>query len=433
MRICVIGSGYVGLVTGSCLTGMGHSVTLVDRDGDKIARLKSGEIPIYEPGLADLVGKARGAGLIEYTTNLNEGVKNAGMIFITVDTPCNKDGSANLSRVLQVAEEIGKNIDDFKTIVLKSTVPVGTTRLVNECLQKQRRSQNFELLTNPEFLREGNAVYDFLHPERVIIGTERSSYTKTLTNIYKHICERIIITNWENAELIKYSANAFLAAKISFINEIACVCEEVGADITKVAEGIGYDSRIGPHFLKAGLGYGGSCLPKDVSAMIATGQKAGCEMRLLRSVAQVNSDQRRKFVKKLSKLLPEQTGLAIGVWGLSFKPGTDDIRESPALDVIANLKELGCLIKVYDPVAMPNFKLLHPDLHYCNDLYEAARESEALLILTDWQEFVNADLNKVGSLMKSKVIIDGRNIYESDLMKKFAFKYYSMGRQEIDK
>lgn len=418
----------MGLVTGSCLANLGHEIIFVDHDGEKIARLKAGELPIYEPGLTDMLGLARSAGLIEFTTNLKEGMKNTELIFITVDTPCKEDGSADPARVLQAAEEIGRNIDDFKTIVLKSTVPVGTSRLVKEWLQKQQKSTNFALLTNPEFLREGNAVYDFLHPERIIIGTEQYTYAKTLTNIYNHICERIIITSWENAELIKYSANAFLATKISFINEMACVCEVLGADITKVAEGIGYDSRIGPHFLKAGLGYGGSCLPKDVSAIIATGQKAGCEMRLLRSVAQVNSDQRRKFMKKLSKLLPGRPGITVGVWGLSFKPGTDDIRESPALDLIAHLKSLGCRIKVFDPVSMTNFKLLHPDLHYCGDLYEAIREAEVLLILTDWNEFANTDLNKVGSLMKSKVIIDGRNIFEPDLMRQLAFKYYSIGR-----
>lgn len=418
----------MGLVTGSCLANLGHEIIFVDRDGEKIARLRTGEIPICEPGLTDLIGIARGAGLIEFSTNLKEGMKDADLIFITVDTPCKKDGSADLTRVLQVAEEIGRNLNDFKTIVLKSTVPVGTTRLVNERLQKQQRSLDFALLTNPEFLREGNAVYDFLHPERIIIGTEQYHYAKTLKEIYNHISERIIITSWENAELIKYSANAFLATKISFINEMACVCEEVGADITKVAEGIGCDSRIGPHFLKAGLGYGGSCLPKDVSAIIATGQKAGCEMRLLRSVAQVNSEQRRNFVKKLCKLLPERSDITVGVWGLAFKPGTDDIRESPALEVIEHIKGLGCRIKVFDPVAMPNFKLLHPDLDYCGDLYEATREVEVLLILTDWNEFENADLSKVGNLMKSKVIVDGRNIFEPDLMRQLAFAYHSVGR-----
>lgn len=415
-------------MTGSCLANLGHGIIFADRDVEKIASLKSGEIPIYEPGLNDLLGLAKSADLIEFTTNLKEGVKKADLIFITVDTPCKEDGFADLTRVLQAVEEIGRYIDNFKIIVLKSTVPVGTTRLVKECLDKQQQSINFALLTNPEFLREGNAIYDFLHPERIIIGAEQHSYAKTLTNIYNHICERIIITSWENAELIKYSANAFLATKISFMNEIACVCEEVGADITKVAEGISCDSRIGPHFLKAGLGYGGSCLPKDVSAIIASGQKVGCEMRLLRSVAQVNSDQRRKFMKKLDKLLPERKDITVGVWGLSFKPGTDDIRESPALDVIAHLKSLNCRIKVFDPVAMPNFKLLHPNLHYCDDLYEAVRETEALLILTDWNEFVNADLNKVGSLMKSKMIVDGRNIFEPDLIRQLDFKYYSIGR-----
>jgi len=407
---------------------LGHGIIFVDHDGEKIARLKAGEIPIYEPGLTDLLGLARKASLIEFTTNLKEGMKNSNLIFITVDTPYKEGGSADLTRVLQVVEEIGRNIDDFKTIILKSTVPVGTTRLVKEWLQRLQKNTKFALLTNPEFLREGNAVYDFLHPERIIIGTEQYSNAKALTNIYNQICERIIITSWENAELIKYSANAFLATKISFINEIACLCEVVGADITKVAEGIGCDSRIGPLFLKAGLGYGGSCLPKDVSAIIASGQKAGCEMKLLHSVAQVNSGQRYKFIKKICKLLPKGPDITVGVWGLSFKPGTDDIRESPALDVIAHLKGLGYRIKVYDPVSMPKFKLLHSDLHYCGNLYEAVRKAEALLILTEWKEFANADLNKVGSLMKRKVIFDGRNIFEPDVIEKFAFKYYSIGR-----
>ncbi|OPY56523.1 MAG: UDP-glucose 6-dehydrogenase TuaD [Pelotomaculum sp. PtaU1.Bin035] len=426
--MCVIGSGYVGLVTGSCLARLGHRIIFVDHDGKKMARLKAGEVPIYEPGLTDLLGFAGSTGLIEFTTSLREGVENADLIFITVNTPCKEDGSADLAGVMQVVEEISNCINDFKTIILKSTVPVGTTRLIKEWLEKRQKSQYFTLLTNPEFLREGNAVYDFLHPERIIIGTEQNSKAKTLANIYNQICEHIIITSWENAELIKYSSNAFLATKISFINEIACLCEKVGADITKVTEGIGCDSRIGPHFLKAGLGYGGSCLPKDVSAIIATGQKTGCEMRLLRSVAQVNSNQRRNFVKRLYELLPRRPDITVGVWGLSFKPGTDDIRESPALDVIAHLKGLGCRIKVFDPVSMSNFKLTHPDLHYCGDLYEAVHEAEALLILTDWNEFANADLNKVGSLMKSKVIVDGRNIFEPDLVRQLAFKYFSIGR-----
>jgi UDPglucose 6-dehydrogenase len=428
VQICVIGAGYVGLVAGTCLANFGHKVVLVDRDQEKVTCLKSGGIPIFEPGLAEAVAQAKLAEKIGFTSRLEEGMNGAELVFVAVDTPNRADGSADLSRVLQVAREISQYLNNFKTIILKSTVPVGGTRLFKETLLGQQKGHNFALLTNPEFLREGSAIYDFLYPDRVIIGTERTSEARILADIYEPISKRIVITTWENAELIKYASNAFLATKISFINEIAGICEKVGGDINKVAEGIGYDSRIGPQFLKAGVGYGGSCLPKDIKSLIATGKQLGCEMNLLQSVVRVNLKQRHNLLQKLFELLPVKPGLTIGIWGLSFKPDTDDIRESPALDIVQCLKEVGCRIKAFDPVAMPNFKRIHPDLDYGQDPYETVQGVEALLILTEWKEFMNINLNQVKNLMTGQIIIDGRNIFDPQLMKQQGFTYCSVGR-----
>ncbi|WP_456341916.1 UDP-glucose dehydrogenase family protein [Thermovibrio sp.] len=437
-RIAVIGTGYVGLVSGACFAYLGHKVIGLDIDREKIERLKRGEVPIYEPGLDRILSKALKDGNIEFTTDYGYAVKNADFIFIAVGTPSREDGSADLSFVesayRSIAEHIGDN--DFKVIVNKSTVPVGTGRWAKEFIAGLLRERGvkepekrFEVVSNPEFLREGKAVEDFMKPDRVVVGADNREVAGFVASLYEKLQPPILITDLPTAEMIKYASNAFLATKISFINEIANVCERLGADVTVVARGMGLDHRISPHFLRAGCGFGGSCFPKDVKALIHTARSVGEEPRLLSSVIEVNERQKLRPVEKLLKHIPELRGRKVAVWGLAFKPETDDMREAPSIPIIRELLKRGAEVVAYDPVATGNAKrvfereLSTGKLRFASDKYEALKGVDALILVTEWEEFRDVDFDK----LKGKVVIDGRNLWEPSIMREFC-TYESIGR-----
>ncbi len=437
-RIAVIGTGYVGLVSGACFAYLGHKVIGLDIDREKIERLKRGEVPIYEPGLDRILSKALKDGNIEFTTDYGYAVKNADFIFIAVGTPSREDGSADLSFVesayRSIAEHIGDN--DFKVIVNKSTVPVGTGRWAKEFIAGLLRERGvkepekrFEVVSNPEFLREGKAVEDFMKPDRVVVGADNREVAGFVASLYEKLQPPILITDLPTAEMIKYASNAFLATKISFINEIANVCERLGADVTVVARGMGLDHRISPHFLRAGCGFGGSCFPKDVKALIHTARSVGEEPRLLSSVIEVNERQKLRPVEKLLKHIPELRGRKVAVWGLAFKPETDDMREAPSIPIIRELLKRGAEVVAYDPVATGNAKrvfereLSTGKLRFASDKYEALKGADALILVTEWEEFRDVDFDK----LKGKVVIDGRNLWEPSIMREFC-TYESIGR-----
>ena len=430
MNICVIGTGYVGLVAGTCLANLGNDVICVDKDEDKISNLKKGLIPIYEPELHALVERNSKENRLKFTTDLKSAVEKSDIVFIAVGTPSNKTGGVDLSFVESVADEIGKSMNNYKVIVDKSTVPVGTAEKVKEII-RNHYDKEFDVVSNPEFLREGAAVRDFFNPDRIILGVESRKAEELMRSIYKsveRVSKPIFVTDVKNAELIKYSSNAFLATKISFINEISRLCEKVGANITEVAKGMGLDERIGPRFLHAGIGYGGSCFPKDVKALINTAKESGMNLKILESVEEVNSSQRLLVIPKIKKLLGDVKGKTISIWGLSFKPKTDDIREAPAMTIINELKKMGAKIKVFDPVAMESAKGLLDDVQFTKNPYETVEDADCLVIATEWDEFRNLDMDKVRKLMKSPNIVDGRNIYNPKDMKKQGLNYVSMGR-----
>ncbi len=434
MHIAVIGTGYVGLVSGAGLADFGLTVTCVDKDKEKIEILKKGIVPFYEPGLEDLVKKNLKAGRLRFTHKLEEAVKNSLVIFICVGTPSNFDGSADLSQIKEVALSLAEIIDDYKVIVTKSTVPIGTNRWIKSLIDTYKKVQvEVDVISNPEFLREGSAVEDFMHPDRVIIGGESSHALAIIKDIYRplYLAETpFIITNLETAELIKYASNAFLALKISFINEIANFCEKVGADVTVVAKGIGLDPRIGSKFLNPGPGFGGSCLPKDVKALIHQGKTLGSPFKILEAVWEVNEKQKLKAIEKLEALLGELNNKTIGILGLSFKPNTSDVRESPSLVIVSVLLEKGAKVKVYDPVAMEEFKknIGNLEITYSSNPLECATSVDALLILTEWNEFRFLDLTQIKKVMKKPIIIDMRNIYEPSTVKNLGFVYSGVGR-----
>jgi len=434
MHIAVIGTGYVGLVSGAGLADFGMKVTCVDIDEEKIKKLKKGEIPFYEPGLEDLVRKNLKAGRLDFTTDFAKAVKNSLVIFICVGTPSLPDGSADLSQIKEVALKLAETIDDYKVIVTKSTVPVGTNRWIKELIDKNKKTDAaVDVISNPEFLREGNAVEDFMHPDRVIIGGESAYAIAIIKDIYRplYLSETpFIITNLETAELIKYASNAFLATKISFINEIANFCEKVGADVTVVAKGMGLDPRIGPKFLNPGPGFGGSCFPKDVKALISQGKQVSSPFRILEAVLEVNEKQKLRAITKLESFISDLKGKTIAVLGLSFKPNTSDVRESPALTVIPALLERGAKVKAYDPVAIEEFKRAVKNLpiEYATSAEEAVKDAHAVIILTEWNEFRFLDLAKIKKLMKTPILIDMRNIYEPEVVKKLGFSYSGVGR-----
>ena len=432
MQITVLGTGYVGLVAGACLADMGNNVICVDNNEQKLAQLKAGIIPIYEPGLEELVKSNAVENRLKFSSDLDSAVKNSDVCFIAVGTPQGEDGSCDLQYVLTVAEQIAKAMNGYKVIVDKSTVPVGTAEKITELI-KQHTAHPFDVVSNPEFLKQGNAVDDFLHPDRVVIGSNSDKATSIMQEIYSPFFRtgnRVIVMDVKSAEMTKYAANSFLATKISFMNEIANLCEKVGADAEMVRIGMSTDSRIGNKFLFPGLGYGGSCFPKDVKALIKTGAENGCEMSIVKSADEMNKKQRYNFTSKITEYFGEDlTSKTIAVWGLAFKPKTDDMREAPAITIINSLLEKGAKIKAFDPKAVETAKVIFADkIEYSKNAYDAVEKAEALLLLTEWNEFRRPDFEKIKSTMKNPVIFDGRNQYDPKRLQEKGFKYYCIGK-----
>ncbi len=443
MKIAVIGAGHVGLVTGACFAELGHDVICVDHDKKKLQVLKGGNIPFYEPGLDKLVYTNHIEGRLSFSGDTIGAVLASQIIFICVSTPSRKTGEVDMSAVKKTASQIAKALNGYKLVVEKSTVPVETGEWILKTLNKQApKGVRFDVASNPEFLREGAAIHDFIHPDRIIIGVSSQRAASELVQLYSPLNAPILITDIKSAELIKHASNSFLATKISFANMLANLCEKTGADVVKVAKGIGLDKRIGEDFLKAGIGYGGSCFPKDMSAFIHIGKKSGCNFKLLEEVRNINTERRAHFIKRIEKALEDpptpmlhrskQAGFAgktIAVWGLSFKPETDDIREAPAIYIIEELlKRKVKNIRAFDPKTMDNMKKIFPSIIYVNSPYEAIKGADALLILTEWKDFRNPDLLKIKSLLKRPIIADGRNLYDPNKMKRMGFKYIPVGR-----
>ncbi|WP_424962879.1 UDP-glucose dehydrogenase family protein [Ekhidna sp.] len=436
MKIAVVGTGYVGLVTGTCFAETGNHVTCIDIDEKKVEKLRNKQITIYEPGLEALFERNVRQGRLEFTTSLEDGIKGAKIIFLALPTPPGEDGSADLQYVLKVAEDLGPMLEDFTVIVDKSTVPVGTAEKVTAKV-KEGAKVDFEVVSNPEFLREGVAVDDFMKPDRVVIGAESEKSIKLMEQLYAPFVRQgnpIIFMDVRSAELTKYAANSFLATKITFMNEIANLCELMGADVDKVRKGIGTDSRIGNRFLFAGIGYGGSCFPKDVQALAKSSSEVDYDFKILNSVMSVNTNQKQKLVTPLKEYFNgDLSGKTIAVWGLAFKPYTDDIREAPALENIKTLLSLGADVKAYDPEAMENVKgVFGDDIYFANDQYDALENADALMIMTEWPIFRTPEFEKISGALKNKVIFDGRNLYDLNQMKELGFEYHSVGRKIVN-
>ncbi|HEX6513502.1 MAG TPA: UDP-glucose/GDP-mannose dehydrogenase family protein [Chloroflexota bacterium] len=429
-RICVIGTGYVGLVTGTCFAELGNQVACVDIDETKIKLLRSGSIPIYEPGLFELVQRNTAMGRLCFTTSYAEGMRDAEFVFIAVNTPPSANGGgADLSFVQAAATSIAKHLDHDLIIVNKSTVPIGTGDLVAQMVEQERRTDaQFSVVSNPEFLREGTAVTDCLNPDRVVLGAMDGAAAEAVASLYLPLRCPIIITDLATAEMIKYASNAMLAARISFINEMAAICEALGADVKQVAVGMGYDKRIGSSFLEAGLGYGGSCFPKDVKALMHMALTHGCHPQLLQAVEDINNDQRQRAVDKLRQELGSLAGKTVGVLGLAFKPNTDDMREAASVDIVRMLQADGAHVKAYDPVAMQVARLFLPGLEYCASAYETAEDADGLLVVTDWNEFKQLDMQRLKEVMRQPVLVDGRNIYDGSKLREIGFTYRGTGR-----
>ena len=434
MKICVIGTGYVGLVAGTCLADMGNNVICVDNNEEKLKLLEQGIIPIYEPGLEELVKSNTAEKRLEFSSDLAEAVKKSEVCFIAVGTPQREDGSADLSYVFEVAEEIAKAMNGYKVIVDKSTVPVGTAEKVTEIIRKNT-TYDFDVVSNPEFLKQGNAVDDFLLPDRVVIGSNSARATAIMQEIYSpylRTANRIVIMDVKSAEMTKYAANSFLATKISFMNEIAALCEKVGANAEMVRIGMATDGRIGNKFLFPGVGYGGSCFPKDVKALIQTGSEHGCEMMIVEAVDKVNKRQKANFVKKITKRFGENlNGKTFALWGLAFKPKTNDMREAPSIYIVEELLKRGAKVVGYDPKAMDTAKTIFGGrIEYAKNSYEALRGADAMLLLTEWNEFRRPDYDKMGNLLKQKIIFDGRNQYDRTKLESKGFEYHNIGEKE---
>ena len=428
-RICVIGVGYVGLVTGTCFADLGNQVICLDIDEAKIKKLKAGIMPIYEPGLEEMVRRNAQMDRLRFTTSYEEGVKEAEFVFIAVGTPSGVDGEADLKYVRMAAESIAAVMDHPLIIVNKSTVPVGTGDWVAEIIRRYKVNDvDFAVVSNPEFLREGSAVHDFMFPDRIVLGSLNREAAEKVAQLYLSLRAPIMITDLRTAEMIKYASNAYLANRISFINEIASICEALGADVKEVAIGMGYDKRIGPAYLDAGVGYGGSCFPKDVKALEHMASIHGCHPQLLRAVMEINRDQRRLVVQKLRDLLGGLNEKVIGILGLAFKPNTDDMREAPAVEIIHLLQNEGARIKAYDPVAMEVARSILNNVTYCANPYEVAEGSDALVVITEWNEFKHLDMARIKQVMRQPILIDGRNIYDVHEMKNLGFTYRGMGR-----
>lgn len=430
MNISIIGSGYVGLVTGACFADLGNTIICVDSDESKIARLKKGIIPIYEPGLEELIKRNVKENRLSFSNRLKESIKKSEVIFICVGTPAKNNGDADMTHVENVAREIALSMPSYRLIVEKSTVPVNTGEWVEHTINIfNKRRVKFDVASNPEFLREGSAIEDFMSPDRIVIGVKSKKAADILTELYEPLKAPIVVTDIKSAEMIKHASNSFLAAKISFINAIANICDKVGADVVDVAKGMGLDKRISRDFLNAGIGFGGSCFPKDLAAFIHIAEKIGYDFGLLKEVQNVNRHQKRSVIKKIEEVLWNLPKKTVGVLGLSFKPGTDDLREAPALEIIDMLKKEGVHVKVYDPVAMNKARaILGKDVKFHKDVYEVAKDSDCLLVATEWNEFKELDFKKLKKLMRQPVLIDGRNIYDPKEMKRLGFRYIGVGR-----
>jgi len=436
MRVAMIGTGYVGLVSGACFADFGHHVVCVDKDADKIAALSRGELPIFEPGLPALVQSNVREGRLAFATELAGPVSQADAVFIAVGTPSRRgDGHADLSYVYAAAREIAATLDGFTVVITKSTVPVGTGDEVERIIREARPQADVAVVSNPEFLREGAAIRDFKHPDRIVVGTEDERAREVMAELYRPLylnAAPILYTDRRTAELIKYAANAYLATKITFINEIAELCERVGADVQEVARGIGLDNRIGTKFLHAGPGFGGSCLPKDALALIKIGHDHEASLRIVETIVAVNDQRKRAMGRKVAAALGGNLrGCTIAVLGLAFKPNTDDMRESPSLSILPLLTEAGATIRAFDPEGMGEAKKLLPDLDYCGDAYQAIEGADALVLLTEWNEFRALDLTRVRSLLRAPVVIDLRNIYQPEEMTAAGFVYHSIGRAAV--
>ena len=429
-KICVIGGGgYVGLTTGACFADLGNEVVCVDIDEVKVAGLKEGKLPIYEPGLQEMVERNAKVDRLRFTTSYAEGLENAEFGFIAVDTPSGSEGEADLKYVQMAAETIAREMTDSLVIVNKSTVPIGTADWVAEIVEEYiSPGLQFAVVSNPEFLREGSAISDFLHPDRIVLGSTDRQAAEKVAQLYLSLRAPIIVTDLRTAEMIKYASNAYLANRISFINEMASICEQLGADIKEVAAGMGYDQRIGHSYLDAGVGWGGSCFPKDVKALAHMASIHGCHPQLLRAVIEINRDQRRRIVQSLREVLGTLHGKTVGVLGLAFKPNTDDMREAPAVEIIHLLQNEGASVKAFDPVATAKAEEMVPTVKYCEDAYQVAEGSHALIIVTDWNEFKHLDMARIKASMAQPVLMDGRNIYEPRRMQKLGFIYRGIGR-----
>ena len=436
MKIAVVGTGYVGLVTGTCFAETGNTVTCVDIDQEKVKKLQDGVITIYEPGLEQLFERNIKQNRLFFTTNLEQGIKDAKVIFLALPTPPGEDGSADLKYILNVSEDLGPLLKDYVVVVDKSTVPVGTADKVRERIAKKAKVE-FDVVSNPEFLREGVAVEDFMKPDRVVLGTTSARARKVMENLYGPFVRQgnpIIFMDEKSAELTKYAANSFLATKITFMNEIANLCELLGADVDSVRKGVGTDNRIGKRFLFPGIGYGGSCFPKDVQALAKSAKDAKYDFKILNAVMDVNNSQKVKLIPRIKEYFKGNLkGKVIAIWGLSFKPHTDDVREAPALYNIEALLKEGVIIKAHDPEGMKNVeRILADKIQYCDTPYEAAENADAIFIATEWPEFRAPDFDRLSSILKEKVIFDGRNLFDLTLMKELGFAYYSIGREVIN-
>ncbi len=434
MNICVIGSGYVGLVTGACLADFGMHVVGVDKDGAKVETLSRGQVPIYEPGLATLVRKNMEEGRLRFSTELGPAIEEAQVIFIAVGTPPKPDGSADLTFIREVASSIAQHLNGYKVIVTKSTVPIGTGQMIETIVHEGAGGKHrFAVVSNPEFLREGSAIEDFMYPDRVVIGTRDPRAAELMQDVYSPLAAAgvpFIITDVETAELIKYASNGFLATKISFINEVAQICEAWGANVEVVAKGMGLDNRIGPKFLSTGPGFGGSCFPKDTRAAAQIARDQGLRFRIIEAVLEVNEVTQKRMIDKIERALGATAGKTVAVLGLSFKPNTDDIRESPALPIVQGLLDRGATVRAFDPEAMEGCRPLFPAVVFCDNAYEAAEDADALVILTEWNQFRKLELDRLHQLLRRPLVVDLRNLYEPEKMAAAGFRYVSIGRPE---
>jgi len=434
MDISIIGSGYVGLVTGACFADVGHNVICVDNDSEKVKQLKAGEIPIYEPGLEEIIHRIVSARRLHFTGNIQEAVERSQVIFIAVPTPPLPDGDVDLSFVEKVAREIASVLTDYRVIVDKSTVPVKTGEKVAESIKRyNRHGAKFDVVSNPEFLREGCAVADLMHPDRIVIGAQSERAIDLMKKVYEPFMAPMLVTDVSSAELIKHCANSFLALKISYINAVSRICEASGADVGKVADGIGMDHRIGRDFLHAGIGYGGSCFPKDIAAFIAISEQLGTPFTLLREVQRINEGQKARFLKTIRETLWVLREKRIAVWGLTFKPDTDDVRSSVAIEVVEQLLREGAHVVAYDPKGMHKSRAIKAiaDAEFASSALEAVTDAEALIIATDWKEFTNVDLAVLKEKMRTPIVFDGRNLFDPETMRQFGFHYYSIGRASV--